>query len=81
MFSNKERMFKAGINDKLSVMDEAVKIAKTQNEIENSKLELKNALEDLTYYTKNNYNISNLSVQSINMEEQDDKNIVSIVSY
>lgn len=80
MFSNKERMFKAGINDKLSVMDEAVKIAKTQNEIENSKLELKNALEDLTYYTKNNYNISNLSVQSINMEEQDDKNIVSISS-
>lgn len=80
MFSNKERMFKAGINDKLSVMDEAVKIAKTQNEIENSKLELKNALEDLTYYTKNNYNISNLSVQSINMEEHDDKNIVSISS-
>ena len=80
MFSNKERMFKAGINDKLSVMDEAVKIAKTQNEIENSKLELKNALEDLTYYTKNNYNISNLSVQSINMEEHEDKNIVSISS-
>ena len=80
MFSNKERMFKAGINDKLSVMDEAVKIAKTQNEIENSKLELKNVLEDLTYYTKNNYNISNLSVQSINMEEHDDKNIVSISS-
>ncbi len=80
MFSNKERMFKAGINDKLSIMDEAVKIAKTQNEIENSKLELKNALEDLTYYTKNNYNISNLSVQSINMEEHDDKNIVSISS-
>lgn len=80
MFSNKERMFKAGINDKLSVMDEAVKIAKTQNEIENSKLELKNALEDLTYYTKNNYNISNFSVQSINMEEHDDKNIVSISS-
>lgn len=80
MFSNKERMFKAGINDKLSVMDEAVKIAKTQNEIENSKLELKNALEDLTYYTKNNYNISNLSVQGINMEEHDDKNIVSISS-
>ncbi len=56
MFQNKERMFKAGINDKLSVMDEAVKIAKTQNEIENSKLELKNTLQDLSYYTKIEYN-------------------------
>jgi len=68
MFSNKERMYKAGMNDKLSVMDEAVKIAKTQNDIENSKLELKNALEDLSYYTKNDYEISNLYVHSVNFE-------------
>ena len=65
MFTNKERMFKAGIDNKLSVMDEAVKIAKTQNEIENSKRELKNTLQDLSYYTKNEYDITGLRVKSI----------------
>lgn len=78
MFTNKERMYKAGINDKLSVMDEAVKIAKTQNDIENSKLELKNALEDLSYYTKNDYEISNLYVHSVNSERE--PNIVEVSS-
>lgn len=78
MFTNKERMYKAGMNDKLSVMDEAVKIAKTQNDIENSKLELKNALEDLSYYTKNDYEISNLYVHSVNSEPE--PNIVEVSS-
>lgn len=80
MFSNKERMYKAGMNDKLSVMDEAVKIAKTQNDIENSKLELKNALEDLSYYTKNDYEISNLYVHSVNSEPETEPNIVEVSS-
>lgn len=78
MFTNKERMYKAEMNDKLSVMDEAVKIAKTQNDIENSKLELKNALEDLSYYTKNDYEISNLYVHSVNSEPE--PNIVEVSS-
>lgn len=80
MFINKERMYKAGMNDKLSVMDEAVKIAKTQNDIENSKLELKNALEDLSYYTKNDYEISNLYVHSVNFEPETEPNIVEVSS-
>jgi len=80
MFTNKERMYKAGMNDKLSVMDEAVKIAKTQNDIENSKLELKQALEDLSYYTKNDYEISNLHVQSVNFEPNTEPNIVEVSS-
>lgn len=80
MFYNKERMYKAGMNDKLSVMDEAVKIAKTQNDIENSKLELKNALEDLSYYTKNDYEISNLYVHSVNFEPETEPNIVEVSS-
>lgn len=80
MFINKERIYKAGMNDKLSVMDEAVKIAKTQNDIENSKLELKNALEDLSYYTKNDYEISNLYVHSVNFEPETEPNIVEVSS-
>lgn len=84
MFTNKERMFKARMDNKLSVMDEAVKIAKTQNEIESSKRELKNTLQDLSYYTKNEYDISGLNVKSIDEKpdeeysEDDEINIIEI---
>ena len=44
IFTNKERMFSAGINNKLTVMDEAVKIARTKNDIENSRIELQHTL-------------------------------------
>lgn len=62
MFHNKERMFQAGVNDKISVMDEAVKIARTQNDIENSKLELKKNLSDLTAFTQQKYEVNALEV-------------------
>lgn len=69
MFHNKERLFQAGTNDKISVMDEAVKIARTQDDIENSKLELKNALNDLTAYTQQKYETKDLEV--LDFEEMD----------
>lgn len=65
MFTNKERIYKSGMSNKLSVMDEAVKIAKIQNEIETSRLELKNTLEDLSYYTNTQYDISDISVKRL----------------
>ncbi len=68
MFHNKERMYKAGIDNKLSVMDEAVKMARAQNDIENSKLSLKNTLEDLSVFTQNKYNYENLTVNDINVQ-------------
>lgn len=76
MFNNKERMFKAGINDKLSVMDEAVKIAKTKSDVENSKIELKNILKDLSYYTSQDYETSDLKIK--NIDERNEKNIVQV---
>lgn len=62
MFEAKERLFKSGVSDKISVMDEAVKIARTQDDISNSKLELKNALTDLSSYTLQKYNPNNIEV-------------------
>jgi len=62
MFEAKERLFQAGTTDRISVMDEAVKIAKTQDDIETSKLELKNALNDLSTYTLQKYNPYDLEV-------------------
>lgn len=71
MFAAKERLFRAGMDDKISVMDEAVKIARTQDDIENSKLELKNVLNDLSAYTLKKYNSNNLEVldfEELNIE-------------
>lgn len=76
MFKNKERMFKAGLNDKLSVMDEAVKIAKTKSDVENSKIELKNILKDLSYYTLQDYETSDLKIK--NIDERNEENIVPV---
>lgn len=72
MFENKERLFQAGTSDKISVMDEAVKIARTQDDIENSKLELKNALNDLSGYTMQKYSADNLEV--LDFEEMNIEN-------
>lgn len=62
MFHNKERLFIAGTNDKISVMDEAVKIARAQDDIHKSKLELKNTLNDLSTYTLQKYNADVIEV-------------------
>lgn len=62
IFHNKERLFVAGVNDKISVMNEAVKIARTQSDIENSQLELKKTLADLSSFTQQKYEVRNLDV-------------------
>lgn len=72
MFSAKERLFKAGVNDKISVMDEAVKIARTQDDIHNSKLELKNSLNDLSALTLQKYDADNIDI--LDFEELNIKN-------
>jgi len=71
MFKAKERLFQAGTSDKVSVMDEAVKIARTQDDIHSSKLELKNALNDLSTYTLQKYNDKDIEVldfEELNIE-------------
>lgn len=74
IFYNKERLFIAGTNDKISVMDEAVKIARTQSDIENSQLELKKTLADLSSYTQQKYEVKNLDV--LDFEEMNIPNSV-----
>lgn len=75
IFTNKERMFSAGINNKLTVMDEAVIIARTKNDIENSRIELQHTLEDLTYYTKQEYNSEKLDFKNID-ESNRESNLI-----
>lgn len=74
IFHNKERLFQAGVKDKISVMDEAVKIARTQDDIANSRLELKNALNDLASYTRQKYQTKNLEV--LDFEEMNIPNAI-----
>lgn len=74
MFHNKERLFAAGTNNKISVMDEAVKIARAEDDIHNSKLELKKTLTDLSTYTLQKYNTTELEV--LDFEEMNIPNAV-----
>lgn len=74
IFHNKERLFQAGTNDKISVMDEAVKIARTQDDIENSRLELKKTLADLSSFTQQKYEVKTLDV--LDFEEMNIPNSV-----
>lgn len=80
MFKAKERLFKAGIVDNISVMEEAVKIARLQEDIEESKLNLENTLNDLSLYTKQKYTIENLEIldfEELNIEN----NVVPINNF
>lgn len=79
MFIAKERLFQAGTADKISVMDEAVKIARTQDDIHNSKLELKNVLNDLASFTLQKYNPENLEV--LDFDELNIENNIKPVKY
>ena len=75
MFYNKERLFRAGTSSKISVMDEAVKIARLQGDIEKSKLELSKSLQDLSYYTQQKYDARNLAVKNLDVEDEGIVNI------
>lgn len=79
MFHNKEKLFITGTNDKISVMDEAVKIARAQDDIYNSKLELKNALNDLSAYTLQKYSADNIEV--LDFEELNIPNILPVSNF
>lgn len=73
LFLTREQLFESGSSNKLLVMDEAVKIARTQDDIEASKLELKKALNDLSSYTGQKYDPAKLDVISY-----DDNNFVNV---
>ncbi len=77
MFKAKERLYLAGTTDKISIMDEAVNIARTQDDIEISKLELRQSLEDLSSYTQKKYDAENLEVLDFD-EMNIEQNIVPV---
>jgi len=51
----KERLFHAGTISKLEMVDEALKVVKTVDAIENVKLKLKTLLQDISFYTGKKY--------------------------
>lgn len=68
MFENKQRLFEAGKNSKLDIMDEAIKIARTQDSIVSLKTRLKASLTDLSVYTGETYNTDDLNVADLDNE-------------
>lgn len=77
IFKNKEKLFKAGTSDKITIMDEAVKIAHAQNDIANSRLEFKKVLQDLSSYTQQKYEYDSIFVMNI-YEDTDNKDIINV---
>lgn len=80
IFNNKERLFESGVSDKISIMDEAVKIARAMNDIEESKRELKNILFDLSSFTREDYDTNALEIMGLEDNENKEEDIV-LVSY
>jgi len=68
LFLARQKLFESGSSNKLIVMDEAVRIARTQDDIETAKTELKQVLNDLTSLTKQDYNIEELEVLNFDAE-------------
>lgn len=65
LFSAKERLYEAGISDKLNIMEEAVNIAKTIDKIDKSKHKLNNVLNQLSGYTFQQYNLDNIEIKDL----------------
>jgi len=68
LFKSKERLFVAGTSPKLNVMDEAVKIARTQDTIESTKTKLNDSLQNISVYTNQKYNPSNIELKNYGEE-------------
>lgn len=79
LFKAKERLFKSGISDKISIMDEAINLARTQDGIKTSKLELKKCLSDLGTYTQKEYTTDDIKIMDFNSETKQEQ--VVPVSY
>lgn len=65
LFTAKERLYEAGISDKLNIMEEAVNIAKTIDKIDKSKHKLNNALNELSSYTFQQYNLDDVEIKDL----------------
>lgn len=63
LFTLREQLYKSGVSNKMVVMDEAVRMVKTMDGLEQSKTQLKSALKDLCLYTKQDYNPDDLVVE------------------
>ncbi|MGD9581957.1 MAG: TolC family protein [Vampirovibrionia bacterium] len=71
LFSAKERLYEAGISDKLNIMEEAVNIAKTVDKIDKSKHKLNNVLNQLSEYTFQQYDLDTIKIKDLlNLEQE-----------
>jgi len=62
LFSMQERLFNAGKNPKTDVMEQALKVARLNNKIDQLRTDFRKNLEDLSFYTGDKYNIDNITL-------------------
>ncbi len=63
LFFMKERLYNAGNVNKLEMMDEAIRLARTIDSLDTSKAKLISSLKDISYYTNEEYDIRNLDLE------------------
>ncbi len=63
LFFMKERLYNAGNVNKLEMMDEAIRLARTIDGLETSKAKLISSLKDISYYTNEEYDIRDLNLE------------------
>ncbi|MCX5811151.1 MAG: TolC family protein [Proteobacteria bacterium] len=70
----KERLYFAGAISKIEMVDEALSVVKTLEAIDNLELRLKTVLQDLSFYTGEDYDANSVKVQEFEGCEQDYEN-------
>lgn len=69
LFAMYEDLYKSGITRKTTLTDQALQVAVLINRIDNVKTELGTILEDISYYTKEQYSVS---AKILNLFEEED---------
>jgi len=67
----KERMYSAGMISRIEVVDEALKAVKTLDAIDMLRLKLKGLLQDLSFYTGDDYDENSLWIEGFEEHEDD----------
>ncbi len=62
LFNMQERLFSAGKKNRTEVVEQAIKVAKITNEINAIRTEYQRNLEDISFYTGEEYNTENLEL-------------------
>ncbi|MCK5177621.1 MAG: TolC family protein, partial [Candidatus Aenigmarchaeota archaeon] len=69
LFLMQEKLYDSGIKPKTDLIEQAIKVARITNKIDGIRTEFQKNLEDLSFYTGEEYNINDLELFYLNQNE------------